>query len=346
MTPSKFSIALIPGDGIGREVIQSAKEVLQATKIPFVFEELQAGWETFLKTKYALPPETVHRLLSGGYVGAMFGAVSSPVRRVDGYSSPIIALRKTLDLYANLRPVESDDSNSFKKPIRLMIVRENTECLYVKSEKLFTLPDGTKRAVAERVITETASERIGKMAFNLARQRKAQTGSALVTIVHKSNVLSVTDGLFRESVFQVAKEYPDIAVDEQIVDSMVYKLYKEPYKFDVIVAPNLYGDIISDAAAALVGSLGLVPGANVGDYFYLAEPVHGSAPDIQGKGIANPIGAIRSAVMLLNHLGYVTEGEKISKAIIQTLNKGIITPDLGGHFGTKDITQSIINIIS
>jgi len=115
MTPSKFSIALIPGDGIGREVIQSAKEVLQATKIPFVFEELQAGWETFQKTKYALPPETVHRLLSGGYVGAMFGAVSSPVRRVDGYSSPIIALRKTLDLYANLRPVESDDSNSFKK---------------------------------------------------------------------------------------------------------------------------------------------------------------------------------------------------------------------------------------
>jgi len=184
------------------------------------------------------------------------------------------------------------------------------------------------------------------MAFNIARQRKAQTGSALVTIVHKSNVLSITDGLFRETIFQVSSEYPDIPVEEQIVDSMVYKLFREPYKFDVIVAPNLYGDIISDAAAALVGSLGLVPGANVGDYFYLAEPVHGSAPDIQGKGIANPIGAIRSAVMLLNHLGYTAEAERISHAIIQTLKRGILTPDLGGYHTTKDITHSIIKQIS
>jgi len=277
----------------------------------------------------------------------MFGAVSSPVERVEGYSSPIVALRKALDLYANLRPVESDaESNIFKKPIRLMIVRENTECLYVKSEKLIHLPDGSRKAVADRVITEKASIRIGKMAFNIARQRKAQTGSALVTIVHKSNVLSVSDGLFRECVFQVAKEYPDIAVEEQIVDSMIYKLFREPHKYDVIVAPNLYGDIISDAAAALVGSLGLVPGANVSDNFYLAEPVHGSAPDIQGKGIANPIGAIRSAVMLLHHLGFNDEGERVSQAITKTLKKGILTPDLGGTHTTKDITQSIIKLIS
>jgi len=343
---SSKSIALIPGDGIGKEVIQSAKEVLVATQIPFVFEELRAGWETFQKTKSALPPETLKRLLSGDFVGAMFGAVSSPIHRVEGYTSPIVSLRKTLDLYANLRPVECDaESSPFKKPIRLMIVRENTECLYVKLEKLITLPDGTKKAIADRVITEKASERIGKMAFNIARQRKAATGTALVTIVHKSNVLSVTDGLFRETVLKVSKEYPDIPVEEQIVDSMVYKLFREPHKYDVIVAPNLYGDIISDAAAALVGSLGLVPGANVSDKFYLAEPVHGSAPDIQGKGIANPIGAIRSAVMLLNHLGYTVEGKRVSNAISETLRRGIITPDLGGSYGTKDVTQSIIKLL-
>jgi len=167
-----------------------------------------------------------------------------------------------------------------------------------------------------------------------------------VTIVHKSNVLSVSDGLFRECVFQVSKEYPDIKVEEQIVDSMIYKLFREPHKYDVIVAPNLYGDIISDAAAALVGSLGLVPGANVSDKFYLAEPVHGSAPDIQGKGIANPIGAIRSAVMLLHHLGFNNEAERVSQAIAKTLKQGILTPDLGGNHTTKDITQSIIKLIS
>jgi len=228
----------------------------------------------------------------------------------------------------------------------MIIVRENTECLYVKIEKLITLEDGTKKATAERIITEKASLRIGKMAFELARKRKAERGSAKVTVVHKSNVLSVTDGLFRESVLAVAKNYPDILVEEQIVDSMVYKLFREPHNFDVVVAPNLYGDIISDAAAALVGSLGLVPGANVGDDFYLAEPVHGSAPDIQGKGIANPIAAIRSGVLLLEKLGHNVEAKKISDAITQTLKNGISTPDVGGSNKTVEVTNSIIKLIS
>jgi len=343
---SSIRIALIPGDGIGKEVIGATREVLTATKLPFVFEELQAGWETFQKTGKALPPETLNRLKEGSFAGAMFGAVSSPVTRVEGYSSPIVTLRKILDLYANLRPVECDPETSpSKKPINMIIVRENTECLYVKIEKLITLEDGTKKATAERIITEKASLRIGKMAFELARKRKAERGSAKVTVVHKSNVLSVTDGLFRESVLAVAKNYPDILVEEQIVDSMVYKLFREPHNFDVVVAPNLYGDIISDAAAALVGSLGLVPGANVGDDFYLAEPVHGSAPDIQGKGIANPIAAIRSGVLLLEKLGHNVEAKKISDAITQTLKNGISTPDVGGSNKTVEVTNSIIKLI-
>jgi len=294
-----------------------------------------------------LPDATVKALRSGIYIGAMFGAVSSPTHKVEGYNSPIVALRKILDLYANLRPVICDaESSPFKKPIDLLIVRENTECLYVKKEKLTTDSDGKRIAIAERHISEKASKRIGHMGFKLAVQRGIRTGKTpKVTIVHKSNVLSVTDGLFRECVYEVSKDYKGVQVEEQIVDSMVYRIYRDPHNFDVIIAPNLYGDILSDAAAALVGSLGMVPGANVADDFYLAEPVHGSAPDIAGKGIANPIAAIRSAAMLLDKLGHSKLAEKIEQSIKATLKSGIQTPDIGGNSTTQLVTDSIISFM-
>jgi homoisocitrate dehydrogenase len=259
---------LLPADGIGKEVVPACREVLDAAGAPFKYIDLEAGFELFQKTGVALPQKTVDAL-KHECVGSIFGAVSSPSHRVEGYSSPIVKLRKELDLYANVRPV-----SLASKGIDMVIVRENTECLYVKQEELKLQEDGTKIARATRVITEKASKRIGEMAFDIASKRKHPNRKPLVTIVHKSNVLSVTDGLFRETVLQVSKnpKYAGITVQEQIVDSMVYRLFREPQVFDVVVAPNLYGDIISDGAAALVGSLGVVPSANVGGKHIMAEP--------------------------------------------------------------------------
>jgi len=281
----------------------------------------------------------------------MFGAVSSPSRKVTGYSSPIVALRKKLDLYANIRPVASVQGTSGPE-VDMVVVRENTECLYVKQEKLENGPNG-KEARATRLITERASRRIGKMGFEVALARGGRRGKPpTLTIVHKSNVLSVTDGLFRETVRgvqmlpEVAGKYDSVAVNEQLVDSMVYRIFREPQEFDVAVAPNMYGDIISDAAAALVGSLGLVPSVNAGDSFAMGEPVHGSAPDIAGKGIANPIAAIRSAAMLLSHLGHHAPAQRINNAVDAILREGqVVTPDLGGKSTTAEVARAIMKRI-
>eukprot|EP00842_Homolaphlyctis_polyrhiza_P006538 jgi/Hompol1/6886/HPOL_005111-RA len=340
-----LTFGLIPADGIGREVI------------PPEFLDLDAGFELFQKTGVALPDKTVD-LLKNACDGALFGAVSSPSHKVAGYSSPIVALRKKLDLYANVRPVNSP-LGSTSAPIDMLIIRENTECLYIKSERLETDPaTGLKTAWADRRITEFASKRIVRMAFEMALKRgqtrslaqassAQQTPPAKVTVVHKSNVLSVTDGLFRESAHEVRKEKPEystlVTMDEQLVDSMVYRMFREPHAFDVVVAPNLYGDIISDGAAALVGSLGVVAGANVGDSFVVGEPVHGSAPDIAGKGIANPIAAIRSAALLLEYMGLGSEAARIHRSVDRVLvEKTLLTPDLGGSATTKAVTDAIL----
>ncbi len=334
-------IALIPGDGIGREVVPAARQVLAALGLPIEFVELEAGWETFQRTGTALPEATVAALQSCH--GALFGAVSSPSHRVEGYSSPIIALRKRFDLYANLRPIVSAPVPGSKPNVDLLIVRENTECLYVKQEQLV---DNGEKAIAQRVITRRASERIAKMAFERARLRHSHLQllqrPSLVTIVHKANVLSVSDGLFRESVLRIAQAYADIPVEEQLVDSMIYRLILEPQRYDVVVAPNLYGDIISDAAAALVGGLGLAPSANVGDQFVVAEPVHGSAPDIAGQGIANPIATILATALLLETLGMGEAASVIQQAVQQVLADGPHTKDLGGNASTTDVTQAVV----
>ncbi|KAK9462749.1 uncharacterized protein V1516DRAFT_694794 [Lipomyces oligophaga] len=351
-----FTVGLIPGDGIGREVIPAGRKVLEALPsedgLNFKFVDLLAGYELFKATGIALPDETVEKLKNECDC-ALFGAVSSPTTRVAGYSSPIVALRKKMGLYANVRPVRSAGND---RPVDMVIVRENTEDLYVKEETIRTLEDGTKVAEAIKRITETASYNIGRLAFDLALQRdaarKAGASSlhdkALLTITHKSNVLSTTDGLFRETVRKVftdnQKKYASVAVNEQIVDSMVYRMFREPQVFDVVVAPNLYGDILSDGAAALVGSLGVVPSANVGDSFVIGEPCHGSAPDIEGRNIANPIATIRSVALMLEFLGYPQPATRIYNAVdAQLAEKKIATPDLGGTSTTTEVTDDIIS---
>lgn len=282
-------------------------------------------------------------------------SVSSPTTPTKGYSSPIVALRKRLDLYANVRPVKSvAPTPAFPDPIDLVIVRENTEDLYVKEEKTYDGPQG-KVAEAIKRISERASSRIAIMAGEIAvrRQRvRDSTGDgagkkAMVTITHKSNVLSQTDGLFRQTAREALEQarFKDagVQIDEQIVDSMVYKLFRQPSTYDVIVAPNLYGDILSDGAAALVGSLGLVPSANVGDGFAIGEPCHGSAPDIQGQGIANPIATLRSVALMLEFLDLEDAAAKIYKAVDGNLAEGqLLSPDMGGKAKTDEVVQDIL----
>ena len=297
----------------------------------------------------ALPDETVS-ILKSDCDGALFGAVSSPTTSVKGYSSPIVALRKKLDLYANVRPVKT--VVSAPKPIDMVIVRENTEDLYVKEEKTYDTPDG-KVAEAIKRISQRASSRIATIAGEIAlRRQKIRAAGVpsihqgpLVTITHKSNVLSQTDGLFRVTAREAlaAARFKDVAVEEQIVDSMVYKLFRQPEAYDVIVAPNLYGDILSDGAAALVGSLGLVPSANVGEGFAIGEPCHGSAPDIQGQGIANPIATLRSAALMLEFLNEEAAAAKIYAAVDGNLSEGkLLSPDLGGTAKTEEVLQDIL----
>ncbi|KAJ3481174.1 hypothetical protein NLI96_g7838 [Meripilus lineatus] len=344
-----LKIGLIPADGIGHEVIPAARVAIEAlgSDIPKPeFHDLLAGFELFKRTGEALPEDTVETLKECDC--ALFGAVSSPSTKVTGYSSPIVALRKKLDLYANIRPVLSVAPSPDQQPdVDLIVVRENTECLYVKQEELTNGTNG-KEARATRLITERASRRIGQMAFELALARPRKH----LTIIHKSNVLSITDGLFRETVRAVPSldsvggRYNDVTIAEQLVDSAVYRLFREPQIYDVMVAPNLYGDILSDAAAALVGSLGLVPSVNAGDNFVMGEPVHGSAPDIAGKGIANPIASMRSAALMLRHLGYTKGADRIDKAVDEVVREGkTLTPDLGGTSKTQEVIDEVVKRI-
>ncbi|KZW03911.1 Isocitrate/isopropylmalate dehydrogenase [Exidia glandulosa HHB12029] len=345
--PGVLKIGLIPADGIGGEVIPAARDAILAlgSALPKTeFVTLDAGFEYFTRHGEALPDETVHALQQE-CDGALFGAVSSPSNKVAGYSSPIVALRKALDLYANIRPVLAVPKDPNEKPsVDLVVVRENTECLYVKQETLTFGPDG-REARATRLITERASRRIGLKAFEIALARPRKH----LTIIHKSNVLSVTDGLFRDTVKAIPSQhdkYADVTVAHQIVDSAVYRLFREPEIYDVMVAPNLYGDILSDAAAALVGSLGVVPSVNAGDTFVMGEPVHGSAPDIAGQNKANPIAAIRSAALMLRYMGFSDGADRIDAAVDAVVRDGsVLTPDLGGRSGTNEVAAEILKRI-
>ncbi len=325
-----WRIALIAGDGIGLEVVPAAAEVLAACGIPIEFSELAAGWACFEVSGTALPEATLQLLQQVD--GALFGAVGSPSHPVPGYRSPIVELRRWLDLYANLRPFRSAPVAGSQEGIDLLIVRENTEGLYAGRERR----DGDV-AIAERVVTRGASTRITRVACEQASQRRRH-----LTIVHKANVLRVTDGFFREIALEVAADYPDLHVDEVLVDSMAYHLVRDPRRFDVVLTTNLFGDILSDLTAGLTGGLGLAASANLGDTFVLAEPVHGSAPDIAGRGVANPLAAIRAAALLLQGLGELAAASRIERAVEQVLATGPHTPDLGGRAITREVTGAVI----
>ncbi len=333
------TICLIPGDGIGQEVVPAATEVLQALKLNLQFTQAEAGWATFQKTGKAVPEATIKAIEQAD--ATLFGATTTPTTKVEGFRSAIQQLRKHFDLYANLRPSESLPGSFSRQNVDLLIVRENTEDLYVGRERR---EDDT--AISERVITRKASERIVRVAFQQARLRQSlKHRPSRVTIVHKSNILKETDGLFREVGLAVAQEFSEIACHEMLVDAMAMRLVKDPENFDVIVTTNLFGDILSDEAAGLIGGLGVAPSANIGAATALFEPVHGSAPDIAGKGIANPIATILSAAMMLDYLGLVLAALRLRNAVHAVIREGVLTRDLGGSANTREVTDAVIRAI-
>ncbi len=344
MTPLR--ILAIPGDGIGQEVVPAAVQVLQAL-VPEV-EVLwgRAGFETFRRDGTALPEAT--RRMAREVDGIVFGATSSPSHPVPGYRSPILTLRKELGLCANLRPVRSWPVPGARPGVDLVIVRENCEGLYVRREHM----EDPATAVAWRVITRAGTQRVARTAREVALQRAASRAErrARVTVVHKANVLGLTDGLFRETARATLQATPPppgttLEVDERLVDTAALLLVQKPETFDVLLTPNLYGDILSDLAAGLVGGLGLAPSANVGQGPPLVEPVHGSAPDIAGKGIANPLAAILSVGLLLEVKGYTQEAQHLHRAVHAALTTGPLPPDLGGSASTQEVTQSVLRHI-
>ena len=323
-------ICLIEGDGIGHEVIPAGRRLLEATGVSLEFVTAEAGWGAFQRSGSALPEETVEAVRTADVT--LFGAVSSPLQPTEGYHSPIVALRRALGLYANLRPVLSQPVATSCQGVDMLIVRENSEGLYAGRERT----DGNE-AVTERVITRAGSERIAKMAFGLATMRRRA-----VTIVHKANVLRATCGLFRQVAFEVGEQYPAVHVEEMLVDAAAMRLVTTPQHFDVILTTNLFGDILSDEASALVGGLGLAPSGNIGEGAAIFEPVHGSAPDIAGRGIANPMATFLATAMLLDHLDEPAAAGRTRRAVDSVLRQGPWTPDLGGDASTDTVTQAVI----
>jgi homoisocitrate dehydrogenase len=328
-------ICLIPGDGVGQEVVPAAAEALRILGLDLTFVEAEAGFACFEKHGSALPEATL--ALARKADAVLFGATSSPSTVVLGYRSPILTLRREFDLYANLRPVFSLPGEFSRPGIDLLIVRENTEGLYSGREHR----EGDT-AIAERVITKTGSERIVRVACEQAMRRSKIRGAPpMLTIVHKANVLKLTDGLFRECALSVAAEFPDIKVNELLVDSAAMKLVKSPQSIDVLVTTNLFGDILSDEASALVGGLGVAPSANLGAGTPVFEPVHGSAPDIAGQGIANPVGALLSSALMLETLGEPDAAGRLHRAVMDTLASGLRTADLGGAATMAQFTRAV-----
>lgn len=329
---SEYRICLLPGDGIGPEVIAAAQMVLQALPVNWHWIEGDVGWGAYQRLGTPLPDETLKKIQSCD--ATLFGAVTTPPD-VPNYRSPVLRLRQELNLYANLRPCRSIPHPISRPGIHLVIVRENTEDLYVGRERVEG--DG-ERAVGEMVITREASERIGRVAFELATRR----GFQKVTVVHKANVLRETSGLFRRSVLHVAEEYPRVQCNEMLVDTCAMELIRAPEQFQVIVTTNLFGDILSDEASMLVGGLGLAASGNIGDRVGVFEPVHGSAPGLAGKDRANPLAAILSAAMLLDHLGEKTLAEQVEHAVWRVIELGQVTEDLGGKLGTRAAALAVI----
>jgi len=330
-----YNITLIPGDGIGPEVIGAAKMVLEASGVNINWEIVEAGEKAIQKYGTPLPNYVIDSIKKNKVT--LKGPITTPVGA--GFRSVNVALRQALKLYANVRPVKSYKGvPSRYTDVDLVIVRENTEGLYAGIEHMI----GEDAAESIKIITRKASERIARFAFELARREERRK----VTAVHKANIMKYTDGLFLNCVKKISQKYPEIIFEDMIVDAMSMKLVQTPQDYEVLVMPNLYGDILSDLAAGLVGGLGVVPGANIGDKETVFEPVHGSAPKGLEPNMANPTAAILSGVMMLKYLGESKAADKVEKAVEKVLEEGEkTTKDLGGHAGTAEYTQAVIDVI-
>jgi len=328
-------IATIAGDGIGKEVMEAGLSILELLYLNLDFKEAEAGYECFQKNGTTIPEETIKIVKNSS--ATLFGAITS----TQGEKSPIITLRKELDVFANLRPIKSFEGvNSLFHDLDFLIVRENTEGLYSQIETIENENTENTKATATRVITKKASDRIINFAFKKAMEEERKR----VTCVHKANVLKKTDGIFKETFYKVAKNYSnhDIITNDYYVDATAMYLITKPQEFEVVVTTNLFGDILSDEGAGLVGGLGLSPSANIGDKNGLFEPVHGSAPDIAGLGQSNPVAMILSIAMMLDHLKEKYYGDQIRIAVENVLrSKKVATPDLGGNSKTMDLTNAI-----
>ena len=328
-TKNSYKIAVVPGDGIGKEVMEATLHVLDGLNINFEYVYGDAGDECLEKNGTALPKETLDLIRNSD--ACLFGAAGETAADV------IVKIRQEMKMFANLRPVKAyPNTNSLYDNIDFMIVRENTEGMYIADEESYT----EEGAIAKRIITKQAEKRIIEYAFNYAKENN----KTKVTGVHKANVLKKSDGLFKEIFYEVAKEYPDIAAEDFYVDATAMYLITQPQNFEVIVTTNLFGDILSDEGAGLVGGLGLIPSANIGEEGALFEPVHGSAPDIAGQNKANPIAMMLSAVMMLRYLGENEAADKFDKAILKVLNDANnLTSDLGGSATTMELASEVKN---
>jgi len=324
------TVTLIRGDGIGPEIADAVSTILEAARAPIAFEEAVVGREAE-KTEGDPLPERVIAAIRKNKV-ALKGPVGTPIGK--GFSSVNVRIRKALDLYANLRPVKNVPGVASRfQNVDLVIIRENTEDLYSGLEH--TVVPGVVESL--KIITEAASTRIARFAFEYARRH----GRRRVTAIHKANIMKLSDGLFLDCFRRVAEQYPEILADDRIVDAACMRLVMSPEMFDMLLLENLYGDIVSDLAAGLVGGLGVVPGANLGPEVAVFEAVHGNAPDIAGKNSANPTALLLSTILMLRHLALDALADRVERALLATIAAGIKTPDIGGSAGTKQFATAI-----
>ena len=327
-----YTVTLIPGDGIGPELADATRGVLEATGIGFEWDVQEAGEATIAREGTPLPDRVVESIRRNGI--AIKGPITTPVG--GGFRSVNVSLRQALELYANVRPALTMKGVASRyEDIDLIIVRENTEDLYAGIEHRV----GPDAAESIKIITRAASHRIARYAFEYA----VKNGRRKVTAVHKANIMKLSDGLFLESCQQIAAEYAGrVEFEDRIVDNMCMQLVQKPELYDVLVLPNLYGDIVSDLAAGLVGGLGVAPGANIGDKAAVFEPVHGSAPKYAGQNKANPTALILSGALMLRHLGETAAAERVERAVREVIAEGVTTTyDLGGTAGTREFGEAV-----
>ena len=325
-------ITLIPGDGIGPEVASAVVSIIEASGAAIEWEEHVAGQPALDKYGVTLPDELIESI-KRNKVG-LKGPITTPVGK--GFTSVNVGLRKALDLYANLRPIRALPNVPCRNPdLNLVVVRENTESLYSGLEH--EIIPGVVESL--KIITKKASTRIARFAFEFAQSEKRRK----ITCTHKANIMKMSDGLFLKCFRTVAKDFPDIESADMIIDNASMQLVMRPEQFDVVLCENLYGDIVSDLCAGLIGGLGLVPGANIGEKGAVFEAVHGSAPDIAGKGIANPTALLQSAILMLRHIKERKAADRIEKAMLKIFEAGKVrTRDIGGDATTKQFADAII----